>query len=341
MDASQDATKINLKIVDIDGAGSLVSLIPIPPSRRFNLSQCLALSGLIKRWRIWSPLGPSLFVRPKFDSVELLKDPTYIDIYHLAFNKDPFRLKAVVYGTYMLETVQTIMGARSIFDSYGVGFLNPESPENVGDLWFSFPILGGIVTCIVELFYAHRILKLGNSFGYSRLAVIIISMLAFTQMGGAFALGVGMRKVMSFTRVFELRTRIPFIIWNGSSALCDILIAIYMTLILTRTKSSFNKTRTIIRKIIRLTIETGTLTASIAILNIVFVVLPGRQPYYQVTSALLSKLYANTLLVLLNSRVELTSGVEKRGESSLSVLNFIPGGESDLIATQEAPNSNG
>lgn len=92
-----------------------------------------------------------------------------------------------------------------------------------------------------------------------------------------------------------------------------------------------DRTRAIVQKLMRLTIETGTCTgiqpffailchkplsplrsrptsAAFAIVNIILVNLPGEPPYYQANAALLSKMYANTMMVLINSRMQLSSG---------------------------------
>ncbi|KAH9930193.1 uncharacterized protein B0H18DRAFT_953145 [Fomitopsis serialis] len=64
----------------------------------------------------------------------------------------------------------------------------------------------------------------------------------------------------------------------------------------------YSPTERTINKIIRLVVETGTLTAGVAIVTLILCTrLPGTQ-YYETTLYVLTKLYANTFLANLVSR---------------------------------------
>ena len=74
-----------------------------------------------------------------------------------------------------------------------------------------------------------------------------------------------------------------------------------------------------VRKLIRLFIETGTLTgeipilslmifsklvtATVAIVNFILFLLPGQHTYWQASIGILGKLYSNTMMVVLNNRI--------------------------------------
>lgn len=97
-------------------------------------------------------------------------------------------------------------------------------------------------------------------------------------------------------------------------------------------------TRRLTRKLIRLTIETGTvtgglgspsymisgsmftitMTAAMAMLTVVLVMFGGKKAYYQVTAGVVSKLYSNTLLASLNGRMDVTTDQETHPNISLS-----------------------
>jgi hypothetical protein len=85
------------------------------------------------------------------------------------------------------------------------------------------------------------------------------------------------------------------------------------------------QTQRLIQKMTRLTIETGMLTgqeialvifytldsdqpfqlytAAVAIINLVLFLIPSKATYFQTTIGVLGKMYSNTLMVLLNSRM--------------------------------------
>ncbi|KDR71254.1 hypothetical protein GALMADRAFT_797189 [Galerina marginata CBS 339.88] len=89
-----------------------------------------------------------------------------------------------------------------------------------------------------------------------------------------------------------------------------------MTYYLKRQDSEFKRTRVLLYSIIRLTIETGSLTAAIAILSLILVFLPGKPTYYQTSVAVLGKVYSNSMMVLLNSRMRI------RGSNDPSISTF-------------------
>ncbi|KAJ7364490.1 hypothetical protein DFH08DRAFT_646136, partial [Mycena albidolilacea] len=91
-------------------------------------------------------------------------------------------------------------------------------------------------------------------------------------------------------------------IWCGASALSDIMIAVCMTYLLSKMDTTYRQTRVLISKILRLTIETGSLTALVAVIIIgLFFGFPG-STYYACPSSVMPGLYSNCILVVLNAR---------------------------------------
>ncbi|PPQ69545.1 hypothetical protein CVT25_000862 [Psilocybe cyanescens] len=136
-----------------------------------------------------------------------------LDLYRLAFTKDPFYCKALVYGIFILETAQTILGTRSLFQSLVYEYTDALSAEQVRDLWFSFPVLGGIVTAIVQLFYARRIIILGSD-GYGKIGgIVIISFIA------GVLLGAKVHQVGSFLRSWHIMERLLFQLTRSSAGM--------------------------------------------------------------------------------------------------------------------------
>ncbi|PPQ84160.1 hypothetical protein CVT25_002026 [Psilocybe cyanescens] len=154
-------------------------------------------------------------------------------IYYLAFPKDSFRFKTLVYGVYALEVIQTIMLCRTLFSSFVYGFLNENILDQIGDLWFSIPILGGLVSFLVQIFYAYRIILLGRLWENSGVNVIAltVAILACVQMGGGLALGIELKTTALFTRIKSTQIRLAAGIWYAGEAVGDIVIAISMTYI--------------------------------------------------------------------------------------------------------------
>ena len=75
-------------------------------------------------------------------------------------------------------------------------------------------------------------------------------------------------------------------------------------------------------------------TATIAIINLILFVLPGNHPtYYQTTTAILGKMYSNTMMVTLNSRIT----ISKKGESTSGSTDYSTSSNSEI--RRRLPNS--
>ncbi|KIJ36587.1 hypothetical protein M422DRAFT_124423, partial [Sphaerobolus stellatus SS14] len=97
-------------------------------------------------------------------------------------------------------------------------------------------------------------------------------------------------------------------VWLAGSAACDVTIAISMTYYLSRKETHLKRTSAVINRLIRLTIETGSLTATVAIVDITLYLVFPHQDYHTAPALTLAKLYSNTLLVVFNSRLRIVGG---------------------------------
>ncbi|KAF4613883.1 hypothetical protein D9613_007533 [Agrocybe pediades] len=222
-------------------------------------------------------------------------------IYHLAFPKDATWIKFLVYGVYAAEIAQTIMLTAQGFQTFASGFGDMRAVVRVYLLWFSVPILSSSVSLVVQMFYAYRIMILSKS----KVMAGLIFCLALIQWAGGIATGVIARQQPNLSDFLFKDTYITLGFWNGGAALCDVLIAASMTYYLSKGNrgSEWQATQRVLSKLIRLIIETGTITAAVAIVNLILSVLPGKPTYYQTSSGVLGKLYSNTMMAVFNSRI--------------------------------------
>ncbi|KAJ6528754.1 hypothetical protein DFH09DRAFT_1412688, partial [Mycena vulgaris] len=220
-------------------------------------------------------------------------------LYYQAFPNDRWPTKCLVYTVYTIELVQTILLTHDAFIMFGYGFGNPSALVEVGFYWLTIPVMSGLVAFIGQSFYAYRVHVLSKSW-FIPILIVVVSL---TSSVGAFIVG-------AFTfqgAVYEC----PFIIqqvWCGASALSDITIAVCMTFYLSKNDTGFRQTHALVSKLIRLTIETGSLTALVVLAGLtLFLAFPDRD-YYATAAAVTPKLYANSLLVVLNSRIQMLGG---------------------------------
>ncbi|KAJ8087642.1 hypothetical protein PM082_006476 [Marasmius tenuissimus] len=241
-------------------------------------------------------------------------------IYYTAFPNDKRIFRSLVYSVFAIDTIQTAMITYDAFQSFGYGYGNLDKLGRIGLLWLDLCFCDGIIAFMVQSYYAYRIRLLSDSKILLPGAIFIT---AFIQLVGAITAG---SLAATITYLSELRDRcfVGSIMWLAGSATCDVLIAISMAWVLSRKNSSYKETQDLIRRIIILTMETGSLTALAATADlIIFMGFPQLDVHITFTLTL-AKLYSNSLLVSLNARVKIPGSRGYKGNSP-----FVTNGSSD------------
>jgi len=160
----------------------------------------------------------------------------------------------------------------------------------------SDPLLTVAISTPIQMFIAYRIKIISR---VSWLAAIIC-VLALISMGGGIWLTVTIVHIRRYARKPELHW--PALTWLLASAIADVTITVSLAVNLARRRTGFSGTDDAINRIIRLTIQTGFITAVFATLDVVcFLTLPHTTINF-VWDFALSKLYTNALLSTLNAR---------------------------------------
>ncbi|THU87440.1 hypothetical protein K435DRAFT_762603 [Dendrothele bispora CBS 962.96] len=224
-------------------------------------------------------------------------------IYYLAFPNDRKYIKALAVFILCIEFVQTVLATIDAFRNFGYGWGNMISLNEVGILWLSVPAMTGIISCLAQLFYAWRIWILSQSYYIP----VFVTLLALIQGASGIWTGVNAFHIGLFSEVL-LENGTSTIVWLGGTALCDIIIAASMIYYLSRSRSGFRATNAILSKLIRITVETGFITAALAVVDLSMFLAFEQANYHLTPSITLSKLYSNSLMTLLNSRVRIVGG---------------------------------
>lgn len=223
---------------------------------------------------------------------------TQVYLYYLYFPGDRRSLKAFVYGIYIYECVQTGLSTAGAFDQQVYHYGEVARLFSLPFVWFAVPIMSAILSAVVQIFFAWRIYRLSRSL----ILPCAVVVLALFQMGAGTAGGVKMHQLPS---AVDLAPDHPALgAWLVGTAVTDVVIAVTMTVLLLRVRTGVAKTDAIISNIVRLTVETGSLTATVAIVEAVLVLRRSFESslLYECPALVLTKLYANTLLVNLNNR---------------------------------------
>ncbi|KAL0577829.1 hypothetical protein V5O48_004157 [Marasmius crinis-equi] len=240
--------------------------------------------------------------------------------YYMTFPKDRKIVKALVYIVFLLDTTQTAIFFRDAYTIFAAGFGDMAALRAAHLSGFSVPIITGLVSLLVQSFYSYQIQVLSRSwiltvvilsvgiqnssgFSISEAKGILSPKIALTQFVASIIEGVFIFKINN-SAILQAKTLVPCTIWLAGSALCDIIIAVAMTAYLMKASSGL-KGNHIIRRLVRLVIETGSLTATVATIDVILFIGLQKYPYHMLPSRCLAKLYANTLMVILNSRMRI------------------------------------
>ncbi|KAH9163733.1 hypothetical protein EDB89DRAFT_482683 [Lactarius sanguifluus] len=216
-----------------------------------------------------------------------------IYVYSYNFPKDPRSVKFLTYFIFVLETAQTALTGADIYYWFVTGFGNAERLGNSHFTPINDPVMTAVSSFLVQGYFCYRIWVLMNRWSW---ICWIIAINAVIQAAAEIWLS-----ITSLMAKKYMVSKTGIYLWSIPSAIADILIAVAMTLLLRRASSKFSNF--VLIRVIRLTVETNTLTASAAVTTLVLYVTFPNELYYIYTADILGKLYSNTLLVSLNNRI--------------------------------------
>ncbi|KAI9453626.1 hypothetical protein BJY52DRAFT_1396831 [Lactarius psammicola] len=261
-----------------------MSTPPIPP----NIEEITAprMLGVLWNWTLYGVLIVQLYV------------------YSYNFPEDRTLLKLLVYSVFLVETLQTALSGADMYYWFVSGFGNMDHLASAYVSAFDVPIIGSIVSLTVQFFFVYRIWILSGRSSWFLCLIICLSSTAdavaafyggiYTFVLGKFASG-RMLKILALT-------------WLSGNALSDILIAGLMLYHLGRRRKDGYFSNHALSRVVRLTVETNVLTATVGIIALVTVAVFPDKTWFTCPMAILGKLYSNTLLVSLNNRISIRDG---------------------------------
>ncbi|KAJ7118680.1 hypothetical protein C8R43DRAFT_901231, partial [Mycena crocata] len=224
-----------------------------------------------------------------------------VQIYiYFSILQDKSQWKLVVATVFILESVETVASTRDMVRIFGDDWGNMDVLDNVGWAWFSVPIMGSVIACVGQVFFAWRIYIIGCRNAYvSRLFVA----LSLVQLGGGIWTGVNICIATKYSLLQSHNLRATAT-WLSATALCDLVIVFSMIfyLIVSRGEPKLRRSNlnSAISRIIRVIIETGVLCALFAIIDLCLFANYKGTNYHLALCIELSKLYSNSILMVSN-----------------------------------------
>ncbi|KAJ7041433.1 hypothetical protein C8F04DRAFT_1253125 [Mycena alexandri] len=201
---------------------------------------------------------------------------------------------------FMLETGFSILITIAALNAFGSGWGDPDTLREIDWTWVPMLALNAILAAMAQGFYSWRIWILTNR----RLWLpILIGCVMLTQATAAFYSGMVMTiGARSVSHLFALWPEIT--VWLSGSATCDLLITASLVYILTRHKrtSQYQHTTGLINKLIRFSVETGSVTSVAALVECTLWLSCRKWNIHYILFFVLGRLYSNTLMATLNCR---------------------------------------
>ncbi|KAK0234134.1 hypothetical protein IW262DRAFT_134835 [Armillaria fumosa] len=254
-------------------------------------------------------------------------------IYFDHYPKDHTWIKVFVLVLFALDILNSVFVLAWVYKMLIDNFGNIEAFMKADWTAATDPLLSCIMSGMVQFFFAWKIWVLTKNYFF----ILIIGICALASTAGGLATSIIAFRVWQTVDWPELRVKLdtPALIWLIPAAVCDLIIAIIITVYLQRAKGPFKRTNRILNRVIRLTMQNGLLTATIAVVDMVLILAIKDTPYYLFVAFILPKLYTNSAMSSLNSRHVKHNDIEDDITSLSMVSGFwgsSPGRASPLTA---------
>ncbi|TFK91945.1 hypothetical protein K466DRAFT_659668 [Polyporus arcularius HHB13444] len=259
-------------------------------------------------------------------------------IYHANFPRDRSALRVSVYAIFALDILQSVLAGAEAWDTLCAGWGRPINLRYPNWSFYFLPMLSGVVASWVQIFYAWRIFRLGQW----KVVPGLIIFMSLVQTGAASAIAVSFTILKDIERLHDKNMYARTIIWLGGGVFTDLTVMFSMVYMLYSVKrnspaGAIRRSELMINRLLRVTVETGLACAVAATLELVlFLALPDTNMHF-IVALVLSKVYSNTLMVSLNSRIRINEPSTDRKTYSAIGFNAFPTLETSSDATPRPP----
>ncbi|KAI0636270.1 hypothetical protein C8Q77DRAFT_636208 [Trametes polyzona] len=240
-----------------------------------------------------------------------------------------------------LDILHTITSIHVCYYYLVTNYFNPES-MGTGVWSIRLGIMEtGMVILVAHCFYARRLFLLGNGHLFP---VSIIGLLLFAEIGFSLAATVESFIQVSFDKFFKFQ----WLIWVvlAVALLVDLVATSILTFYLRRSRTGFKRTDSMVDVLMVYAINTGLSTSVLTLAALICSIAASHTLIWAAITVPATKMYANSLLAVLNSRRSLIDkGLEgfETGSFGLKVIDprAIDRGSHALEFTPGSPRLNG
>ncbi|KAJ7485634.1 hypothetical protein FB451DRAFT_1432137 [Mycena latifolia] len=211
-------------------------------------------------------------------------------------SNDPLWIRFVVWSLLCIDTIH------SAVEIYGAWEVGVDDYGNVAIVSWTIPftaVATSVAAVITQFFLAYRLLALTKS--KALVGLICVSSILGLVFGCIAGIISGIiKEVANFGPI------VPYVVlWLACQSLSDFLITVSLITVLARWRTGFRRTDTIINRLIRGAVETGTFASAFALADLFSFVFYRKTNLYVMFAFPIGRIYTNTLLHTLNARAGL------------------------------------
>ncbi|EPQ54595.1 hypothetical protein GLOTRDRAFT_129946 [Gloeophyllum trabeum ATCC 11539] len=250
-------------------------------------------------------------------------------LYYNTFKKDRLWMKIFVLVLFIADTLNSVFDCAWIYQSLILNFGNAPFLSVANWVFGTDPAMTGIISTMVQLFFAWRVRVLTGRLPLALVIAFLSIVSGLSGLGTSIAVGI----IPEF--VHFQKFQVIVIMWLLTTCICDVAITAALTWHLRRHRTGFPATDDIVNKIIRLTVQTGMITAIVAVIDL-GMFLGTSTGLHLSFNFPLSKLYTNSLMSTLNSRAgwgkySRTTENSEEGVNHISVPRDITMRKSEVV----------
>ncbi|ESK86084.1 hypothetical protein Moror_9341 [Moniliophthora roreri MCA 2997] len=239
--------------------------------------------------------------------------------YHIVFRGDRLVFKLLVYVLFVLDWIQTISATYDACQWFAFRWGDPKGLDQLYTEWLNVPILTSIIGGIVQTFFGWKIW----AFSRSKFLFIVIVVMAGVQLAAAAMVARIVIASPDESANHKNNLAIAVAVRLVTSATADIIITSCMTFFLLRRRERYSpQTNAIVAKVARLTLETNSITATVAIADLLCFIMAKKSAFHQIFGVTLSKLYTNSLMMVFNNRDRLLNSWNGVRDNSFELPGF-------------------
>ncbi|KAJ6595573.1 hypothetical protein DFH09DRAFT_1410161 [Mycena vulgaris] len=236
-------------------------------------------------------------------------------------SNDPLWIRAVVWSLLFTDTIHS---AVEIYAAWEIGVVDYGNLANFASVSWTIPftaVATSVAAVITQFFLAYRVLFLTKS--KVLVGIILVASTAGLVFGCIAGIMSGIIKEVS-----KFGPIVPFVVlWLVFQSLSDFLITVSLIAALSRWRTGFRKTNTVINRLIRGAVETGTFASAFALTDLFSFVFFRKTNLYAMFAFPIGRIYTNTLLHTLNARASL--------RNMDSIIDCGSGGNAGAIRLQD------